>query len=491
MNLCILNKFMERKKYKKKSKILFSLASFSNTKNCLFFSVILINLINKFTSYNVLLPNTHFGNRIREIVHHSLYCNKNNKKIVLLFMFDYTNFIQKIPSSVVIYIPFFFFFKKYYLSLLGDKHNHKLLKLKNKKNKYSSGMLQGLLVIFINIEYLITRIFFLLVLVLEKLFLVTKKELRETQYGTFKITIFYYIKVFFSWKGISTKFFDGNTKDKLKKKDYRLRNKLSKSWYVEIPDYKFNERAYLEKKYKIPKNANFLCVHFRTSAYHNDKFSVRNVKTKNIKIIMNFLKKNYSYVVRVEDNKISISHNQKEKVFSQKKNNLDDLIFLKNCTHFVGSASGPIEFCASIGKSVLCLDLFHLKNCLWSHKDSITIAGYFNGNNKATVEKIIKFNPAKNISKKDFFLDKFLFKEMDCNSLEGKIFYKKVYTNPKISKVLKCIDYYISNKKKKISKTVSNELYFRNLTTQLNAYGHQDTKEYLYQAYKASGKLVF
>ena len=71
-----------------KSKIRIELAPIFNKKNCLFFSEILINFINKFTSWNVMLPSSHFGNRARDIIHHNLYCKKNNKSILWI----YTNY---------------------------------------------------------------------------------------------------------------------------------------------------------------------------------------------------------------------------------------------------------------------------------------------------------------------------------------------------------------------------------------------------------------
>jgi putative glycosyltransferase (TIGR04372 family) len=463
--------------------------------NCLFFSGILIYFINKFTPWNVMLPNSHFGNRARDIVHHNLYCKKNNKIIIVVFIYNYLyyidqclTFIQKILNPIKKNILLLLLFKKAFFHFFNRCENTNLTRLKNKKNKYSSNTFAFLLNIFINIEFLITRIFLFFVLLLRIILPTQKKNLNWLSS----------IVEFLVYKKISSNFFEGSNEDVVKNNDYNLRNTLSKSWYVEIPDYAFHERSYLEKKYNIPQDINFICVHFRTDKYYNDTPSVRNEKTQDIKKIMNFLKKKYEYIIKVGDNRISIYRKNKKQDFLLNNSSIDDIVFLNNCTHFIGSASGPIELCSLIGKPVLCIDLFSLKNCLWANKGSITIAGIFDFKKKIAVDKFIKFT-SKNFKekkifrKKDIFLGKFLFKTFDSsgnNHTQFNNFIFQIYKKRKLPKLFYYINYFMNNKKIKTPKTFSNKLYYKNLTKALNLTNDIEKNEYLYQAYKASGKLV-
>lgn len=479
-----------------KSKIRIELAPILNKKNCLFFSEILINFINKFTSWNVMLPSSHFGNRARDIVHHHLYCKKNNKIVAVVFICNYLYytdlcliFIQKLLNPIKKKILLLFFIKKICFFIFDRYENNNLIRLKNKNNKYSSNIFLFLLNTFVNIEFLISRIL--------KFFVILLKIILRT----LKINYNFHSRIneFFIIKRISSNFFEGNNKVVIKNQDYKLRDTLSKSWYVEIPDYTFNERYYLEKKYDIPQDINFICVHFRTSKYYNDIPSTRNEKTQDIKKIMTFLKKKYQCIIQVGDNKVSIYRKNKKKNFLLKNSSIDDIIFLINCTNFIGSASGPIELCSLICKPVLCIDLPVLCNCLWANKGSIAIAGIYNFKNKIVVNKFIKFTSKnyqekKIFKKKDIFLGKFLFKDfMPSRNYTKQFnnFLNQIYKKRKLSKLFSYINYFQNNNTTKVVKKVSNNSYYKNLAKTLNLRGDIEKNEYLNQSYKISGKLLY
>ena len=479
-----------------KSKIRIELAPIFNKKNCLFFSEILINFINKFTSWNVMLPSSHFGNRARDIIHHNLYCKKNNKVVVVLFIYNYLYYIgkclfftQKILNPIKKKILLLSYIEKVSFFIFDRYENTNLTRLKNKKNQYPSNTFVFLLNIFINIEFLISRIL--------KFFLILLKTILKIQKKNFNFPSS--INNFFEIKRISSNFFEDNGKDVIKNQDHSLRDELSKSWYVEIPDYTFNERSYLEKKYNIQKNINFICVNFRTNKYYNDQHTTRNEKTQDIKKIINFLKKKYQCIIRIGDNRISIYRKKKKQDFILNNSSIVDIVFLNNCTHFIGSATGPIELCSLIGKPVLCIDLQFMHNCLWVNKGSIAIAGIYNFKNKAVVNKFIKFT-SKNeqekqiFRKKDIFLGKFLFKDFQPSRNRTKQFNKfltQIYKKRKLKKLFAYFNYFINNKRTKTLKTFSNKLYYKNLTKALNLRNDSEKNEYLNQAYKISGKLLY
>jgi hypothetical protein len=478
-----------------KSKIPILLAFISKKKNCLFFSEILINFINKFTSWNVMLPNSHFGNRARDIIHHNLYCKKNNKIVVVLFIYNYLYYIdeclfftQKIlnPIKKILLLSYI---KKVSFLIFNCYENTNLTRLKNKKNQYPLNTFAFLLNIFINIEFLISRILKFFLILLKTILKILKKNFNFHSS----------VNNFFEIKRISSNFFEGNGKDVIKNQDHSLRNILSKSWYVEIPDYTFNERSYLERKYNIQKDINFICVNFRTTKYYNDLPTTRNEKIQDIKKIINFLKKKYQCIVRLGDNRISIYRKNKKQNFLLKGSSIDDIVFLNNCTHFIGSASGPIEFCSLVGKPVLCIDLQFMINCLWVNKGSISVAGIYNFKNKAVVNKFIKLTLKNDreqeiFRKNDIFLGKFLFKNFQPSRNRTKQFNKfltQIYKKRKLKKLFAYINYFINNKKTKTIKTFSNKLYYNNLTKALNLRNDHEKNEYLNQAYKISGKLLY
>lgn len=454
--------------------------------NCLFFSEILIKSINKFTLLNVMLPSSHFGNRARDIVHHHFYCKKNNKIILVVYLYNYLYFIDKYLTFVKkILNPlnkniFSYIFPRY--------ENTNLVSLKNKKNKYSSRVLFILLNIFINIEYLISRVlkfFFLILLIILK-----------TNFKNFNFH--HSIIKFFNVERISSNFFESNTKDCIKNKDYGLRDKLSKSWYVEIPGYTFNERIYLKKKYNIPEDADFICVNFRTRKYYNDKFTTRNEKMQDIKKIINFLKNKCKYIIQLGDYKISIYSKNKKKVFLV-NNSIDDIVFLNNCRYFIGSTSGPIELCSLIRKPVFCIDLQFMHNCLWANKSSIALAGIYNFKSKTVVNKFIKFTSKNDderqiFRKNDIFLGKFLFKNFQPSENHTNKFNKfltQIYNKRKLSKLFMYINYFLGNKKIKKLKKISNKFYYKKLTKALNLRNDYEKNENLNQSYKILGKLVY
>jgi putative glycosyltransferase (TIGR04372 family) len=479
-----------------KSKIRIELDPIFNKKNCLFFSGILINFINKFTSWNVMLPSSHFGNRSRDIFHHNLYCKKNNKIVVVLFIYNYLYYIdkflfftQKILNPINKKILLLYYIKKISFFIFERYENTNLTKLKNKKNQYPLNTFVFLLNIFINIEFLTSRII--------KFFFLLLKVIMKIQNKNFKFSTSF--DNFFHLKRISSNFFEGNGKDVIKNQDHSLRDMLSKSWYVEIPDYTFNERSYLEKKYNIQKDINFICVNFRTNKYYNDQPTTRNEKIQDIKKIIIFLKKKYQCIIRIGDNRISIYKKQKKQNFILNNSSIDDIVFLNNCTHFIGSATGPIELCSLIGKPVLCIDLQFMHNCLWVNKGSIAIAGIYNFKSKAVVNKFIKFT-SKNeketniFRKKDIFLGKFLFKDFQPSRNRTKQFNKfltQIYKKRKLKKLFAYFNYFINNKRTKTLKTFSNKLYYKNLTKALNLRNDSEKNEYLNQAYKISGKLLY
>ena len=140
-----------------------------------------------------------------------------------------------------------------------------------------------------------------------------------------------------------------------------------------------------------------------------------------------------------------------------------------------------------------------MHNCLWVNKGSIAIAGIYNFKNKAVVNKFIKFT-SKNeqekqiFRKKDIFLGKFLFKDFQPSRNRTKQFNKfltQIYKKRKLKKLFAYFNYFINNKRTKTLKTFSNKLYYKNLTKALNLRNDSEKNEYLNQAYKISGKLLY
>jgi putative glycosyltransferase (TIGR04372 family) len=170
-----------------------------------------------------------------------------------------------------------------------------------------------------------------------------------------------------------TKFFKNNLEIKIFFNCYEVYNKQLKQKIINKLDFKRNysfQMSVQQRKKLIPLlissksriRKRFVCLHIRTSNYHNEKFNnIRNSTINNYIEMIKYLVKKGFYVIRLGDSieipmQLSCIDGFWDYPSSDSKNEIFDLWLIKNCEFYIGTMSGIIDTAYLFNKKIISVN---------------------------------------------------------------------------------------------------------------------------------------
>jgi putative glycosyltransferase (TIGR04372 family) len=129
-------------------------------------------------------------------------------------------------------------------------------------------------------------------------------------------------------------------------------------------DYISNFELDLRKRYKLSENQKIVVLHNREGGWYNAAYhNHRNSRISNFFPAINYLLNQGYVVVRIGDESM-IKLQEVEAIidlpFDPRKNDFDDLVFVKMSSFYIGSTSGPYDIPRWLGKPVLAHNIAEL-----------------------------------------------------------------------------------------------------------------------------------